>query len=130
MDRRGFLGSMLAACVAPAIVRADSLMRIAQPSGWTLSAGNIAIPTAPGKLQLFDGAGILMAEIDLAFQGRESAGGYDYDRYSATATKTVGASRAAFICPSGRSVDVNMNTLHLTTGSQIDLRAWAICANG
>jgi polygalacturonase len=28
MDRRGFLGSMLAACAAPAIVRADSLMRV------------------------------------------------------------------------------------------------------
>ena len=29
MDRRGFLGAMLAACAAPAIVRAGSLMRIA-----------------------------------------------------------------------------------------------------
>lgn len=28
MDRRTFLGTMLAACAAPAIVRADSLMRI------------------------------------------------------------------------------------------------------
>ena len=28
MNRRGFLGSILAACAAPAIVRADSLMRI------------------------------------------------------------------------------------------------------
>jgi len=28
MNRRDFLGSMLAACAAPAIVRADSLMRI------------------------------------------------------------------------------------------------------
>ena|SRR6185369_3233199 len=28
MDRRGFLGSILAACAAPAIVRADSLMRV------------------------------------------------------------------------------------------------------
>lgn len=28
MDRRGFLGAILAAAVAPAIVRADSLMRI------------------------------------------------------------------------------------------------------
>lgn len=28
MDRRGFLGSILVACVAPAIVRADSLMQI------------------------------------------------------------------------------------------------------
>lgn len=28
MNRRGFLGSILVACAAPAIVRADSLMRI------------------------------------------------------------------------------------------------------
>lgn len=28
MDRRSFLGSILAACAAPAIVRADSLMRV------------------------------------------------------------------------------------------------------
>lgn len=28
MNRRGFLGACLAACAAPAIVRADSLMRI------------------------------------------------------------------------------------------------------
>lgn len=28
MDRRGFIGSILVACAAPAIVRADSLMRI------------------------------------------------------------------------------------------------------
>lgn len=28
MDRRGFIGSILAAATAPAIVRADSLMRI------------------------------------------------------------------------------------------------------
>lgn len=28
MNRRGFLGAMLTACAAPAIVRADSLMRI------------------------------------------------------------------------------------------------------
>lgn len=28
MNRRGFLGSIIAACAAPAIVRADSLMRI------------------------------------------------------------------------------------------------------
>ncbi len=32
MDRRGFLGTILAACAAPAIVRADSLMRIARPT--------------------------------------------------------------------------------------------------
>lgn len=31
MNRRGFLGAMLAACAAPAIVRAESIMRIAAP---------------------------------------------------------------------------------------------------
>lgn len=35
VNRRGFLGSILAACVAPAIVRADSLMRIV-PIGLSL----------------------------------------------------------------------------------------------
>ncbi len=28
MNRRGFLGSIIAACAAPAIVRADALMRV------------------------------------------------------------------------------------------------------
>jgi hypothetical protein len=28
MNRRGFLGTMLAACAAPAVVRAESLMRV------------------------------------------------------------------------------------------------------
>ena len=31
MNRRGFIGSILALCAAPAIVRADSLMRIIPP---------------------------------------------------------------------------------------------------
>lgn len=31
MNRRGFIGSILAACAAPAIVRADSLMRVFAP---------------------------------------------------------------------------------------------------
>lgn len=34
MDRRGFLGSILAAAVAPAIVRADSLMRVVSRDTW------------------------------------------------------------------------------------------------
>ena len=47
MDRRGFLGSMLAACAATAIVRAENLMRIVVPrqelllpSGMALLASN------------------------------------------------------------------------------------------
>ena len=44
MNRRGFLGAMLAACAAPAIVRAESLMRIAPvapPQGFVLTAGGL-----------------------------------------------------------------------------------------
>lgn len=41
MNRRGFLGAMLAACAAPAIVRAGSLMRINQ---------KIIIPESPAML--------------------------------------------------------------------------------
>jgi len=40
MDRRGFLGSILALAVAPAIVRVDSLMRIVprETSVWTIES--------------------------------------------------------------------------------------------
>lgn len=42
MNRRGFLGSMLALCAAPAIVRASSLMKIA-PGFEELESG-IVVP--------------------------------------------------------------------------------------
>lgn len=58
MNRRGFLGSILAAAAAPAIVRAESLMRIIVPSdeiilpGWmetaSLAAARPAISTILG----------------------------------------------------------------------------------
>jgi hypothetical protein len=35
MNRRGFLGAMIAAAAAPAIVRASSLMPVAAPKVWT-----------------------------------------------------------------------------------------------
>lgn len=40
MNRRGFLGSILAACAAPAIARADSLMRIV-PMETTIETVNV-----------------------------------------------------------------------------------------
>lgn len=43
MKRRAFLGSILAAGVAPAIVRADSLMRIIVPSAFVLRPMKFAI---------------------------------------------------------------------------------------
>jgi hypothetical protein len=42
MDRRGFLGAMLAAASAPAIVRAESLMKIAVPKEKKLLLRNLA----------------------------------------------------------------------------------------
>jgi hypothetical protein len=41
MNRRGFLGSILAAAAAPAIVRADSLMRIVPTATTILEAGMV-----------------------------------------------------------------------------------------
>lgn len=52
MNRRGFLGSILAACAAPAIVRADSLMRIVplDTTVWTVTAkgrDSVVLPSSP-----------------------------------------------------------------------------------
>lgn len=45
MTRRGFLGSILAAAVAPAIVRADSLMRIVPRETLVLGTGEFTLET-------------------------------------------------------------------------------------
>lgn len=56
MNRRGFLGSILAAATAPAIVRADSLMRIVPRDEWiyrprVISAGALfPSPTFTGRV--------------------------------------------------------------------------------
>ena len=42
MNRRGFIGSIIAASAAPAIVRAESLMKIVAPSIW--------LPNPAGKV--------------------------------------------------------------------------------
>ena len=46
MNRRDFLGPMLAACAAPAIVRADSLMRIVPTETWIAGLPPPHIPVA------------------------------------------------------------------------------------
>lgn len=43
MNRRGFLGAILAAGVAPAVVRAESIMRIAAPKGWSVTEGEVIV---------------------------------------------------------------------------------------
>lgn len=54
MDRRSFIGSILALAAAPAIVRADSLMRIV-PRGTTVLAG--MNPIFSGGPIVIDGLG-------------------------------------------------------------------------
>lgn len=54
MNRRGFLGSILAACAAPAIVRADSLMRIVPVDTGILLAGDKAITACSGLVEYGD----------------------------------------------------------------------------
>lgn len=44
MNRRGFLASMFAACAAPAIVRADSLMRVVPLQTGTVSIFGRQVP--------------------------------------------------------------------------------------
>lgn len=39
LTRRFFLGGLLAGAAAPAIVRAESIMRVAPPKGWVMDGG-------------------------------------------------------------------------------------------
>lgn len=51
MKRRSFLGAMLAAAMAPAFVKAESLMKVAPPQGWTTTEGGILVQeTSEGGL--------------------------------------------------------------------------------
>lgn len=47
MNRRGFIGSILAAGIAPAIVRAESIMRVAVPKGMAATDGGLLSFTPP-----------------------------------------------------------------------------------
>lgn len=54
MNRRGFLGTILAACAAPAIVRADSLMKIARPSERLILPGDAGFLGAVREITAYD----------------------------------------------------------------------------
>lgn len=88
MDRRGFLGSMLAACAAPAIVRASSLMKcsgIIVPSQELLIAPWTVLTPA-----IIAREALLVLEKHLAFTG---AFNRDYiealDKYSSFKNNTI-----------------------------------------
>lgn len=70
MNRRGFLGAMLAAMTAPAFVRAEVLMPIA-PVGWTASEGGILVQETtqwglilPRFISVLPGSRLVMAVAD------------------------------------------------------------------
>ena len=48
--RRGFLKAMLAACAAPAIVKAENLMKVVAPKGVVESDAGLYIPAEPSPL--------------------------------------------------------------------------------
>jgi hypothetical protein len=77
MNRRGFLGSILALAAAPAIVRADSLMRIV-PVETTI------LPAAP----ILTGEAALIAALKAAW---EAGGEPDLIRCSPTFARTIEA---------------------------------------
>lgn len=76
MDRRGFLGAMLALGAAPAIVRADSLMRIVVPREAALILWGDGIHDDTVALQTFVDGGRVVRPDGLALAGVLSAGSF------------------------------------------------------
>lgn len=54
MQRRSFLGAVLASFTAPAIVKASSLMQVRAPGGFKASEGGLLVPDPFGTLQYSD----------------------------------------------------------------------------
>lgn len=81
MQRRSFLGAMLAAFAAPAIAKSGVLMPIKPlaPSGYAISDGGLLVPEAFAgpMIRLYTAAGILLASIPLSKQQEAM---FDYGR--------------------------------------------------
>lgn len=83
MQRRSFLGAMLAAFTAPAIITdgiaREVLMPVHAPPGYAMSDGGVLMPAnfVGPMLKLFTAAGILLAEVQLS-KKQESL--FDYGR--------------------------------------------------
>jgi hypothetical protein len=67
MNRRSLLGAMLAACAAPAYVKAGILMPVRKVwTPFTLGMDLAKAPDQQGSLAIFDGAGNLLVTVALA----------------------------------------------------------------
>jgi hypothetical protein len=62
MNRRGFLGAILATCAAPAIVRADSLMRIVPRRTYVLTLDDVTFTAVGGNGAFVDNI-VMMNEL-------------------------------------------------------------------
>ena len=87
MDRRGFMGAILALGAAPAIVRADSLMRIVSRNllldtrgegliGLNIIHGDGIHDDTAGLQAFFDGKGVIDARTGLPIMGTLTGGQY------------------------------------------------------
>jgi hypothetical protein len=127
MQRRSFLGSILAACAAPAFVRAGVLMPIKEPiwvppsitdglvSAWTREHGRILPPSAVPELVLWgDGTHDDVAAITAFFNGDPvrhkgsvyRGGPLPPGRFKISAPITLGPNA----CVAGRGIDVTTIT--------------------
>lgn len=83
MNRRGFLQGILAAGMAPAIVRASSLMKLA-PSGLLLPPPFTPLELGDGTLELYSAGGTLLAAIGMSKTGGDglacASGTFSYAR--------------------------------------------------
>lgn len=125
MQRRSFLGSILAACAAPAYVKAGNLMPLyipAAPRIWAPQRN--LIPMGHGELRLYDAAGAVLASIGL--------GGMDGGLFQGDgiALRAGLAKTCRFDIPgigpwvttvgvSGSDAGFQMNTVNLCTGGPL-----------
>jgi hypothetical protein len=117
LSRRGFLGAILAAAAAPAIVKSDSLMRIVVPRPVLLTLWGDGVRDDAQALQaLIDGQSVV-------FGGREFGPRPDGSIYLPAGTFAMGA---AAIVGSGSKLFGNGSTLKaLSTTPMLEIKKGA-----
>lgn len=114
LSRRGFLGAMLAAAAAPAIVKSDSLMRIVVPRSMLLTLWGDGVHDDAQAIQaLVNGQSVM-------FGGREFGPSPDGSIYFPSGTFAMGA---AAVIKSGAKLFGNGSTLKaLSTAPMFELK--------
>lgn|SRR3990167_8894628 len=76
MTRRGFLGAMLAACAAPAIIRADNIMRVFVPPERGIILWGDGLRDDTGALEAFFEGRKVVSPVGVPFNGVLMNGNY------------------------------------------------------